>query len=411
MLTRIWFCFFLLSFASGCILYLFHGEAGIFGDMVASLFTSSKQSVEIVIGLIGSMCFWLGIFEVAKEAHLVEKLARFLAPLFAKIMPEIPHGHPAQASISMNIAANMLGLDNAATPFGLQAMKDLQTLNPQKNAASNAQIMFVVLNSSSVIFLPISILMYRAQLGSLNPASVFVPILLATSASTIVGFLSVAFMQKIKIWQPVILMYVLLFSLLIGGIVAYFSSLSSEQLLEQSQFLANFIIISMIVLFLSIGIFKKVDVYAAFIKGAKKGVMICIKILPYLVAMLVAIALLRASQVMDFFLNGISFIVKWFGFDDAFVPAMSTALMRPLSGSGSRATMLETMQHYGVDSFPGLVSAVIQGSTDTTFYVLAVYFGCVGLIHGRHTLGCALLADFSGIVTAILLCYWFFPFR
>jgi spore maturation protein SpmA len=408
MLTRIWFSFFLVSFFSACVLAFGHGQSNIFGEMVTSLFASSKQSVEIIVGLIGSMCFWLGIFEIAKNSHVVDKLANVLRPLFVRIMPDVPSNHPAHASITMNLAANMLGLDNAATPFGLQAMKDLQSLNPQKDTATNAQILFVVLNSSAVTLIPISILMYRAQLGSANPAMVFIPILLATSASTFVGFLSVAIVQRIKIWQPVVMAYLLSFCLLISGIIYYFARLDATQLVERSQFFSNFILMAIVMSFLMIGMYKKVDIYSSFIKGAKQGVMISIKILPYLVAMLAAIALLRSSQVMDFVLNGIAAGVRYLGFDDSFVPALSTALMRPLSGAGARATMLETMQHYGVDSFPGLVAAVIQGSTETTFYVLAVYFGCVGLVHGRHTLGCALLADFAGITSAILLSYWFF---
>lgn len=408
MLTYIWFGFFLVSFVSACVLYLFQGQSAIFGDMIESLFTSSKQSVEIILGLIGSMCFWLGLFEIAKNAKLVDKLAVFLAPLFHRIMPQVPKNHPAHGSITMNLAANMLGLDNAATPMGLQAMRDLQTLNPNKNIASNAQILFVVLNSSAVTLIPISILMYRAQLGSLNPALVFLPLLLATSASTCVAFFTVAFMQKIKIFQPVVLAYLLGFCVLISSIIFYFVRLPADRLIEQTQFFADFTLMGLVMLFLCVGMIKKVDVYQSFIKGAKQGVMISIKILPYLVAMLAAIALLRSSQAMDFSLNGIASLVRFLGFDDAFVPALNTALMKPLSGSAARATMIETMQHYGVDSFPALVAAVIQGSTETTFYVLAVYFGCVGLTHGRHAVGCALLADLAGIIAAILLCYWFF---
>lgn len=408
MLTYIWFGFFFISFASACMLYLFQGQTAIFSDMVGSLFSSSKQSVEIIIGLIGSMCFWLGIFEIAKNAKMVDKLAAFLAPLFRRIMPEVPHNHPAHASITMNMAANMLGLDNAATPMGLQAMKDLQTLNPSKTIASNAQILFIVINSSAVTLIPISILMYRAQFGAENPALVFIPLLLATSASTCVAFFSVAFMQKIKIFQPVVLAYLLGFCLFLSSIIFYFAGLSSDALIAQSEFISNFVLIAIVMLFLTVGIFKKVDVYSSFIKGAKQGVMISIKILPYLIAMLAAIALLRSSGAMDFFLNGIAAGVRFLGWDDAFVPALNTAIMKPLSGSGARAMMVETMQHYGVDSFPALVSAVIQGSTETTFYVLAIYFGCVGLTHGRHAVGCALLADLAGITAAILLCYWFF---
>lgn len=408
MLTRIWFGFFIVSFLSACVLFFMHGQTAIFGEMVGSLFTSSKQSVEIVIGLIGSMCFWLGMFEIAKDAKIVDKLAWGLSPLFRRIMPDVPAHHEAQGSMTMNIAANMLGLDNAATPMGLQAMKDLQTLNIKKDTASNAQILFVVLNSSAVTLIPVSIFMYRAQQGSPNPAMVFIPILLATSASTLVGFLSVAFMQKIKLWQPVVMAYFGVFCALISGIIFYFSQLSGGDLGEQSQVFSNVALLLIVMSFLCAGMYKKVDIYSAFIKGAKQGVMISIKILPYLIAMLAAIALLRSSQVMDFVLNGFASCVRFFGFDDAFVPAMSTALMRPLSGAGARATMLETMQHYGVDSFPGLVSAVIQGSTETTFYVLAVYFGCVGLVHGRYTLACALLADMAGISAAVALSYWFF---
>lgn len=408
MLTRIWVGFFIISFFSACVLFGAHGQTRIFDDMVASLFVSSKQSVEIVLGLLGTMCFWLGIFEIAKQAKLVDKLAWLMMPLFRRIMPEVPAHHPAHASMTMNVAANMLGLDNAATPMGLQAMRDLQTLNPLKETISNAQILFIVLNTSGLTLIPVTIFMYRAQLGSSSPTMVFIPILLATAASTLMAFLSVAWIQKIKIMQPVVMAYLLAFGLLLGGIVFYFSQLTAEAMLVRSQVFSNMLLMAIVIFFLGVGIWKKVDVYHAFIEGAKQGVQIAIQILPYFVAMLVAIALLRSSHVLDYFLQGIGAVVRYFGWDDAFVPAMSTAIMRPLSGSGARATMIDTMQHYGVDSFPGLVSAVVQGSTETTFYVLAVYFGAVGLMHGRYTLACALLADLVGIVSSVLLSYWFF---
>ncbi|MDH3343149.1 MAG: spore maturation protein [Gammaproteobacteria bacterium] len=408
MLVHIWFGFFAVSFATALYQWLINGRADIFAALVQSTFDMAGLSVEIAIGLIGVLCLWLGLFRIAEQAGLINILSRGLEPLFLKLMPEIPRGHASHGSITMNIAANMLGLDNAATPMGLKAMQDMQSLNPDKETASNAQILFLVLNTSSVTLLPITIFMYRAQQGAADPAAVFIPILLATSASTLAGLLAVSYVQKINLLNKVVLTYFAGFTLLLSGLASYLVSQPTDQISAISSLLGNLTLFSLIMLFLGYGWWKKVNVYDAFIDGAKEGFDVAIKLIPYLVGMLVAIGVLRTSGVLDGILIGVEYMFTLFGFNTDFIQALPTALMKPLSGSGARAMMLETMSTHGVDSFPATLAAILQGSTETTFYVLAVYFGSVGIRHVRHAITCALIADAAGITTAFMAGYWFF---
>ncbi|MDH5710070.1 MAG: spore maturation protein [Gammaproteobacteria bacterium] len=408
MLVHIWFGFFAISFVTALYQWLVNGQAEIFAQLVQSTFDMAGLGVEIAIGLIGVLCLWLGFFRIAEQAGLIQILSRSLEPLFLKLMPEIPRGHPSHGSITMNIAANMLGLDNAATPMGLKAMQDMQTLNPSKDTASNAQILFLVLNTSSVTLLPITIFMYRAQQGSADPTAVFIPILLATSASTLAGLLAVSYMQKLRLLDKVVLTYFAGFAVLLSALASYLVNQPPEHIAATSSLLGNLTLFSLIMLFLGYGWWNRVNVYDAFIDGAKEGFDVAVKLIPYLVGMLVAIGVLRTSGVLDGLLVGIEYIISTLGFNTDFVQALPTALMKPLSGSGARAMMLETMSTHGVDSFPAMLSAIVQGSTETTFYVLAVYFGSVGIRRVRHAITCALIADATGITAAILAGYWFF---
>lgn len=408
MLNVIWILFFVLSFIGACYQAFIMGDAQIWTTIVNDLFASAKSAFTISINLTGMLCLWLGLLKIAELSGLTNLLARGLTPLFRKIMPQIPDNHPAIGSIVMNMAANMLGLDNAATPMGLKAMEQMQELNPTKDTASNAQILFMVINASAVTIVPINILMYRSELGSTNPCAVFIPILIATSISTLVGFLAVAYTQKLDIFNKVVLSYVGGFFVFIAGLAYYFSSLDDTVRLKYSESAGNFILFFIITSFIVVGAIKKLNVYETFIQGAKEGFDIAVKIIPYLVAMLTAIAALRASGIMDLFVNFVEKVALFCGSDGAFVPALPTALMKPLSGSGARAMMIETLQTFGADSFEGFCSSVIQGSTETTFYVLAVYFGAVKIVKTRSALPCALIADFAGIVAAIYLSYIFF---
>jgi len=408
MLVHIWFGFFAISFVAALYQWLINGHGDIFTLLVQSTFDMAGLGVEVAIGLIGVLCLWLGFFQIAEKSGLIQILARGLEPLFLKLMPEVPRGHPSHGSITMNIAANMLGLDNAATPMGLKAMQDLQTLNPSDSSASNAQILFLVLNTSSVTLLPVTIFMYRAQQGSAEPTAVFIPILLATTASTLVGLAAVAYVQRLKLLNTVILSYFAGFILLMSGLVTYLASQPAEQMSAVSSLMGNLILFSLIMLFLCYGWWKRVNVYDAFIDGARQGFDVAVRLIPYLVGMLVAIGVLRTSGVLDGTIIAIEYILSSLGFNTEFVQALPTALMKPLSGSGARAMMLETMSTHGVDSFPATVAAIMQGSTETTFYVLAVYFGSVGIKHVRHAVACALLADLAGITVAIMAGYWFF---
>ena len=408
MLNLLWLAFFVIAFVTALGQWLILGNSAIFETITMAMFSMSKTAVDIAIGLIGILAFWLGMMKIAERSGFVAKLATILSPLFSRLMPGVPRNHPAFGSITMNLSANMLGLDNAATPLGLKAMADLQSLNPKKDTASNAQILFLVLNTSSVTVFPMTIIFYRMQQGAVSPTDVFIPILLATLASTVVGLLSVIVVQRINIKDSVLLLN---FAVLFAGILAlvgYLMGLGATELAAQSSLIANFTLLGLIVSFLIAAHFKKVNVFDTFIEGASEGFQVAVKIIPYLLAMLVAIAAFRASGALDYLLLMIKNIVGLFSSDTRFVDAMPTALMKPFSGSGARAMMLETMNQYGVDSFAGRLAAIFQGSTETTFYVIAVYFGSVGIKHTRHAIGCGLMADMAGILAAISVCYWFY---
>jgi spore maturation protein SpmA len=408
MLNGLWLGFFVIASLTAFGRWLIGGDASVFAAMVESLFVMAKLAVEVMVLLFGTLTLWLGFLRIAEAAGLVAWLARLLGPLFKRLMPEVPAGHPALGLITMNFAANALGLDNAATPIGLKAMRELQTLNPSSTSASNAQILFLVMNASSLTLLPVTIFMYRAQQGAHDPTLVFLPILLATSASTLVGLLSVAFMQRLRLWDPVVLAYLLPGALLLGGFMALLTTLSAAALASLSSLLGNLTLFGLILAFLLIGAWRRVKVYENFIEGAKEGFDVAKNLLPYLVAMLCAVGVLRASGALDVILDGIRWLVLQTGWDTRFVDALPTALVKPFSGSAARAMLIETMKSQGVDSFPALAAATIQGSTETTFYVLAVYFGAVGIQRARHAVACALLAEFAGVVAAIGVCYWFF---
>lgn len=407
MLNALWLSFFLVAGVAGIFQWI-QGDATVWAAMVESLFSMAKLSVDVMILLFGTLTLWLGFLRIAEQAGLVDKLAKLLSPLFSKLMPEVPPGHPALGLITMNFAANGLGLDNAATPIGLKAMRSLQELNPSSTTASNAQIFFLVMNASSLTLLPVTIFMYRAQQGAADPTLVFLPILLATSASTLAGLFSVAYIQRLKIWHPVVLAYLLPCFLLLALFMAVLASLTSVALASLSSLLGNLTLFGIIIFFLAFAALRKVKVYEAFVDGAKEGFDVAKSLLPYLVAMLCAIGVLRASGALDVGLQGIRWLVEYFAWDSRFVDALPTALVKPFSGSAARAMLIETMQTHGVDSFPALAAAVIQGSTETTFYVLAVYFGAVGIQRVRHAVGCALVAELTGVIAAIAVCYWFF---
>jgi spore maturation protein SpmA len=408
MLNRLWLAFFLIAFVAALAQWLGAGNAGVFAAMVASLFDMAKLAVEVMILLFGTLTLWLGLLRIAERAGLIELLARALGPLFARLMPGVPRGHAAIGLITLNFAANLLGMDNAATPIGLRAMRELQTLNPDAETASDAQILFLVLHASSLTLLPVTIFMYRAQAGAHDPTLVYLPILLATAASAGAGLLSVALVQKLRLWNPVVLAYLGGFALLFAAFVALLATLTPEVLAATSSLLGNLILICVILLFLIAGAWRRVPVYECFIDGAKQGFEVARDVLPYLVAMLCAIGVLRASGALDFLLDSVRWLVGAAGWDTRFVDALPTALVKPFSGSAARAMLLETIKTQGVDSFPALVAATIQGSTETTFYVIAVYFGAVGIRNIRHTVPCALIADLAGMVAAIGVCYWFF---
>ena len=408
MLNALWLGFFAVAAVAAGWRALAFGDAAVFQAMVESLFAMAKLSVEVMVVLFGTLTLWLGFLKIAERALLVQTLARWLSPLFARLMPEVPRGHPALGLITLNFTANALGLDNAATPIGLKAMRELQSLNPQPEVASNAQILFLVLNASSLTLLPVSIFMYRAQQGAPDPTLVFLPILLATSASTLAGFLSVALAQRLRLRDPVVLAWLLGTALLIGGFIAFLASLSAAAMASLSSLLGNAVLFGLILLFLLLGALRRVPVYEAFIEGAREGFDVAKNLLPYLVAMLCAVGVLRASGALELALSGIRFLADAAGWDPRFVDALPTALVKPFSGSAARAMLIETMSSRGVDSFPALLAATMQGSTETTFYVLAVYFGAVGIQRARHAVACALLADLAGVLASIAVCYWFF---
>lgn len=408
MLNMLWLGFFLVAAVAALAQWLAGGQPQVFAAMVQALFAMAKLSVEVMVLLFGTLTLWLGFLRIAEEAGVVQWLAKVLGPLFAKLMPEVPRNHPALGLITLNFAANGLGLDNAATPMGLKAMKALQALNPKPDTATNAQILFLVLNASSLTLLPVTIFMYRMQQGAVDPTLVFLPILLATSASTLVGLLSVALVQRLPIFSPVVLAYLLPVALGLAGFMALLTTLSAAALASLSSLLGNFTLFALIVLFVSFGAYKKVPVYDSFVAGAKEGFDVAKGLLPYLVAMLCAIGVFRASGALDYALDGIRWCVQALEMDARFVDALPTALVKPFSGSAARAMLIETMQTQGVDSFAALAAATIQGSTETTFYVLAVYFGAVGIQKARHAVPCALVAELAGVVAAIGVTYWFF---
>lgn len=408
MLNILWFCFFLVATLAALFQWLWLGDSEIFSRMVNSLFQMAELSVSIMLVLFGTLTLWMGFLSVAERAGIVEKLGQWLAPVFKRLMPEVPAGHPALGLITLNFAANGLGLDNAATPIGLRAMQALQSLNPTPQTATNAQILFLVLNASSLTLLPVTIFMYRAQQGAPDPTLVFLPILLATTVSSLAGLISVAMVQRLRLTDPIMLLWLGGFLVAMSAFMAFLATLSVTAISTLSSLLGNLSLFVIIMLFLGIGAWKRIPVYDSFIEGAKGGFAVARDLLPYLVAMLCAIGLLRSSGALDLLLDGIRWLVAWLGMDNRFVDALPTALVKPFSGSAARALMIETMNHHGVDSFAALLSATIQGSTETTFYVLAVYFGSVGVIRSRHAVGCALFADVAGVIAAIAVCYWFF---
>ncbi|GLR30630.1 nucleoside recognition domain-containing protein [Shewanella decolorationis] len=407
MLNRVWLVFFLTSLLAMAV-QLFNGHIEVLANAVEALFASAKLAAEIALGLVGVLSLWMGLMRIGEKAGVVGAIAFVFEPLLRRLMPEVPKGHPAFGSMTMNLTANVFGLDNAATPLGLKAMQDLQSLNPVKSVATNAQILFLVLNTSSVTLVPVTVFLYRAQQGAAAPADIFLPILLATSASTLAGLLIVAFVQRLSLLNAVVLGYgaVILSALVASGF--YLMTLTADAIGTVSTALGNGVLLLLVFSFVLVAGVRKVAIYDEFIEGAKAGFNQSIQLIPYLLAMLLAIGLLRTSGALDYLLQLIASGVSLFGFDTRFVDAMPTALMKPFSGSGARAMMLETMAHHGVDSFAGRLAAIFQGSTETTFYVLAVYFGSVGIRHGRHALACGLTADFAGICAAIAVCYWFY---
>lgn len=407
-LNYIWIAFFLIAFVVAVVKLVFMGDVEVFPAMMNSTFSSAETAFTISLGLTGVLSLWLGIMKIGEQGGVVNMLARWMSPLFCRLFPDIPKGHPVTGTIFMNIAANMLGLDNAATPLGLKAMEEMQTLNPKKDTASNPMIMFLVLNTSGLTLIPVSVMVYRAQMGAAQPTDVFIPILLATFFSTIVGMVAVCLYQRISLLNRTMLT-------ILGGmcgavalIIWGVSQLSREQMDLYSNLVANIFLFLIIIGFILAGMRKRVNVYDAFVEGAKEGFQTAVRIIPYLVAVLVAIGVFRASGAMDLLLDGIEAAVVAMGFDAEFVGALPTALMKPLSGSGARGLMVDAMQTYGADSFVGRLACLFQGSTDTTFYILAVYFGSVGIRQTRHAVPCGLLADAAGITAALFICYLFF---
>jgi spore maturation protein SpmA len=408
MLNRIWAAFFFVGFAACLAQALVFGNTGIFQDVVSSTFDMAKTAFEIALGLTGILCLWLGILRLGEAGGSVDALARLFRPLFRRLFPSIPAGHPAEGSILMNMAANVLGLDNAATPIGLKAMNEMHGLNPAKDTASDDQILFLVINSSSVTLLPVTIFTYRAQMGAADPTDVFVPILIATFCSTMTGLLAVAAVQRRNLLNGVVAAYIGGMTALVAALVLYFARLDEETLASRSALLANGAILSLIVVFLAAAVRKRVPVYEVFVDGAKEGFRVAVRIIPYLVAMLVAIGILRSSGALDLLLDAARAGSAALRIDARWVDGLPTALMKPLSGSGARGMLIETMKVHGADSFAGRLSSVLQGSTETTFYVLAVYFGAVGIRKTRHAMACGLAADLAGIVAAIFVSYVFF---
>lgn len=407
-LNYIWIAFFVIAFIIALVRLVIMGDFDVFPAMMNSTFESSKTAFEISLGLTGVLSLWLGIMKIGEKGGMVNALARLLSPVFCKLFPDIPKGHPVTGSIFMNIAANMLGLDNAATPLGLKAMEQLQQLNQKKDTATNPMIMFLVLNTSGLTLIPVSIMVYRAQLGAAQPTDIFIPILLATFFSTISGIIITSLYQHINLLNKVMILTVGGMCAVVAAIIWGFGQLDKDQMNIVSTTVANILLMTIIVGFILAGVRKKVNVYDAFIEGAKEGFQTAVRIIPYLVAILVGIGVFRASGAMDMMINGIKWCVEACGGNTDFVGALPTALMKPLSGSGARGMMVDAMTTYGADSFVGRLSCIFQGSTDTTFYILAVYFGSVGIRYTRHAVACGLLADLAGVIAAIAICYMFF---
>lgn len=407
-LNYIWIFFFAAAFVVALWRLLAEGDTQVFGEMIEATFDMSKTGFEISLGLTGVLTLWMGIMKVGERGGAIAVLSRLIGPFFRRLFPELPKESPAHGSILMNLAANMLGLDNAATPMGLKAMQQMQEANPCKEKASNAQIMFLVLNTSGLTIVPVSIMVYRAQLGAADPTDIFIPILIATYCSTLAGLITVALYQRIRLFDRVILAYIGGISALIGGAIWYFSSLDKESLALASNLASNLILFGIIVSFLGLAAWKRINVYEAFIDGAKDGFSTAVRIIPYLIAILVAIGVFRASGAMEWLMSGIRQLVEHLGFDTAWVEALPTALMKPLSGSGARGMMVDTMKTFGADSFAGRLACTFQGAADTTFYIIAVYFGAVGVKNTRYAVPCGLIADLSGVVAAIVVAYLFF---
>ena len=407
-LNYIWIDFIIIAFVIALAKLIFLGDVTVFPALIDSTFASSKTAFEISLGLTGVLSLWLGIMKIGERSGMVNMLARALSPVFTRLFPDIPKGHPVTGAIFMNIAANMLGLDNAATPLGLKAMEQLQTLNPNKETATNPMIMFLVLNTSGLTLIPISIMVYRAQLGAAQPTDVFIPILLATFFSTVAGIIITSIYQRINLLNRTMLLTLGGMALVVGAIIWGFGQLDKDQMNIVSTSVANILLMTIIVAFVLAGMKHRINVYDAFVEGAKEGFTTAVRIIPYLVAILVAIGLFRASGAMDMLINGVATLVKALGGNSDFVGALPTALMKPLSGSGARGMMVDAMTTYGADSFVGRLSCIFQGSTDTTFYILAVYFGSVGIRNMRHAVPCGLLADFAGVIAAIGIAYLFF---
>ena len=407
-LNYIWVAFFIIAFVIAVIKLVFMGDYDVFPAMMDSTFASSKTAFEISLGLTGVLSLWLGIMKIGEKGGIIDVFARLLSPIFTKLFPDIPKGHPVTGSIFMNISANMLGLDNAATPLGLKAMEQLQELNTKKDTASNPMIMFLVLNTSGLTLIPISILVYRAQMGAAQPTDVFVPILLATFFSTLAGIIVTSLYQRINLINKTMLLTLGGLSLAVAAIIWGFSQMDKDRMNLVSTSVANIMLMTIIIGFIVAGLRKKVNVYDAFIEGAKEGFQTAVRIIPYLIAILVGIGVFRASGAMDMIVDGVRWTVETCGANSDFVGALPTALMKPLSGSGARGMMVDAMTTYGADSFIGRLSCIFQGSTDTTFYILAVYFGSVGIRYTRHAVTCGLFADLAGIIAAIFICYLFF---
>ena len=407
-LNYIWVAFCVIAFIVALGKLVFVGDMDIFTELVNATFDSSKNAFEISLGLTGILALWLGIMKIGEQSGMIGALSRWLSPVFCRLFPDIPKGHPAMGSIFMNLSANMLGLDNAATPMGLKAMKELQELNPHKDTATNPMIMFLVINTSGLILIPVSIMVYRAQMGAAQPTDIFIPTLLTTTVSTFVGVAVVSISQRINLLCKPILMLVGCIALFFAGLIYLFVRLGRDQMGTYSTLTANIILFSIILFFILWGVWKRTNVYDAFIEGAKEGFTTAVRIIPYLVAFLVGIAVFRASGAMDLLVEGIGAVVGWFGVDTSFVGALPTALMKSLSGSGANGLMIDAMNQYGADSFVGRMSCVVRGASDTTFYILAVYFGSVGVTRTRNAVTCGLLADLSGIVAGIIISYWFF---